>query len=61
MTKILGLALVLTILVSAIPADAQVHVQGYYRSNGTYVQPYVRSAPDGLPYNNYGRGGLYGR
>jgi hypothetical protein len=32
---------------------AQVRVRGYYRSNGTYVQPYVRSSPDGNPYNNY--------
>jgi hypothetical protein len=30
-----------------------VHVNGYYRKDGTYVQPYVRSSPDGNPYNNY--------
>ena len=30
-----------------------VHVNGYYRSNGTYVQPHYRSAPDGNPYNNW--------
>jgi len=29
-------------------------VSGYYRSNGTYVQPYYRSNPDGYKYNNYG-------
>jgi hypothetical protein len=32
---------------------AQVQVKGYYRKNGTYVQPHVRSNPDGNPYNNY--------
>lgn len=32
---------------------SQVKVSGYYRKNGTYVQPYYRSAPDGNPYNNY--------
>ena len=32
---------------------AQVHVSGYYRKNGTYVQPYTRSSPDSSPYNNY--------
>jgi len=32
-------------------ADEYVH--GYYRGNGTYVQPYFRSDPDGNPYNNY--------
>src|SRR5262249_15067893 len=30
-----------------------VHVDGYYRSNGTYVQPHYRSAPDGDPSNNW--------
>jgi hypothetical protein len=27
-------------------------VNGYYRSDGTYVEPYIRSNPDGNPYNN---------
>jgi len=30
-----------------------VHVRGYTRKNGTYVQPHYRSAPDGNPYNNW--------
>ena len=29
-------------------------VRGYYRSNGTYVQPHYRSNPDGYKWNNYG-------
>lgn len=33
------------------PSD--VYVRGYYRSNGTYVQPYYRSKPDGIKTNNY--------
>lgn len=36
-----------------------VSVRGYYRSNGTYVQPHERSAPDGNPYNNYSYPGNY--
>jgi hypothetical protein len=36
-----------------LAAEAQVHVRGYFRKNGTYVQPHYRSAPDGNPYNNY--------
>jgi hypothetical protein len=28
-------------------------VRGYYRPDGTYVQPHYRSNPDGKPYNNY--------
>jgi hypothetical protein len=30
-----------------------VHVNGYVRSNGTYVPPHYRSAPDGDPSNNW--------
>lgn len=32
---------------------SQVHVRGYYRKDGTYVRPHVRSNPDGNPYNNW--------
>lgn len=28
-------------------------VQGYYRSNGTYVAPHHRSAPNNTKYDNY--------
>ena len=35
-------------------AHAQVSVRGYTRSDGTYVNPHIRSYPDGNPYNNYG-------
>ncbi len=28
------------------------NVDGYYRSDGTYVEPYIRSNPDGNPSNN---------
>ena len=41
------------------PALAQVNVGGYYRSNGTYVQPHQRSAPDGVRSNNYSYPGNY--
>ena len=30
-----------------------VYVNGYYKSNGTYVQPHFRSAPDGNLNNNW--------
>lgn len=32
---------------------AYVSVKGYYRSNGTYVAPHVRSNPNGLKSDNY--------
>lgn len=33
--------------------DAIVKVKGYYRSDGTYVRPHVRSNPNGVKYDNY--------
>jgi len=58
-----GLAALFLLLCLATPLAAkgggQVHVRGYYRSDGTYVQPHVRSAPDGNPYNNYSFPGNY--
>ena len=37
----------------------QVRVRGYYRKDGTYVRPHVRTRPDGNPYNNYSFPGNY--
>jgi hypothetical protein len=34
-------------------ARGDIHVHGYFRSNGTYVQPYYRSAPDHSYNNNW--------
>lgn len=31
-----------------------VNVRGYYRKDGTYVQPYVRSSPNQTKSDNYG-------
>ena len=47
------MAVLAVILVMSIPVDAAVRVRGYYRSNGTYVQPHYRSYPDGNFYNNW--------
>lgn len=49
--------LVLTLLVLLTPLVApagDVYVKGYYRSDGTYVRPHVRSSPDRSRSNNYG-------
>src|SRR2546421_7113315 len=37
----------------AVAFAEDVFVNGYYRKDGTYVQPHMRSAPDSNPYNNY--------
>lgn len=38
---------------------SQVHVRGYYRSNGTYVQPHERTAPNSTITDNYSYPGNY--
>jgi hypothetical protein len=45
----------------ALPAiaRAQVHVDGQYRGNGMYVQPYQRTRTDGTTRNNYSSPGNY--
>jgi hypothetical protein len=40
-----------TFTCSAYAGD--VFVDGYFRSNGTYVMPHYRSAPDGNVFNNF--------
>jgi hypothetical protein len=47
------MALALGVGAALAPAGAQQYVNGYYKSNGTYVQGYYRSTPDGDPSNNY--------
>lgn len=52
--KKLILALFATALVvPAIAVDAQTYVNGYYRKDGTYVQPHYRSAPNNTTLDNY--------
>lgn len=48
-----------SLLVSAVGANADVHVRGHFRSNGTYVAPHYRSNPDGSSYNNWSYSGNY--
>jgi len=36
-----------------------VSVKGYYRKDGTYVRPHMRSAPDSSVYNNWSTKGNY--
>ncbi len=43
----------LALLTLSTTSIASVYVQGYYRSNGTYVQPHIRSNPDGIKSINY--------
>jgi hypothetical protein len=36
-----------------IPASGDQYVHGYTRSNGTHVQPYYRSSPNGTVRDNF--------
>lgn len=47
-------ALILLLVFSFTAIAKDVYVKGYYRKNGTYVSPHVRSAPDSTRSNNYG-------
>lgn len=49
----------ITLALLSTAASAQVHVQGHIRSNGTYVAPHVRSAPDSSRFNNYSSQGNF--
>lgn len=44
-----------SLLILGMPfmGEAYVSVKGYYRKDGTYVKPYVRSNPNGIKYDNY--------
>lgn len=54
--KTLGCTIIATslFLFSAVSQAEDVYVEGYHRSDGTYVRPHVRSAPDNSISNNYG-------
>jgi hypothetical protein len=41
------------LMLPAIAVDAQTYVHGYYRKDGTYVQPHYRSSPNGTTLDNY--------
>jgi hypothetical protein len=45
--------LTLILLCALTALNAQVYVRGYYRSDGTYVQPHYRSYPNHTVYDNY--------
>jgi hypothetical protein len=53
------LILSVCIFLGSIANATDVYINGYTRSNGTYVQPHYRTAPDSNPYNNYSSQGNY--
>ena len=54
MKKVLIILLVIVFAVPVFVFAGDVHVRGYYRKDGTYVRPHIRSSPDQYRHNNYG-------
>lgn len=48
-----NLLLIIAVLFTTALSFAQVSVRGYYRSNGTYVQPHQRTYPNYTRNDNY--------
>jgi hypothetical protein len=55
----LTVALIVVISFLTVSLAEAGRVRGYYRQNGTYVQPHYQTHPDGNPYNNYSFPGNY--
>jgi hypothetical protein len=45
--------LVFLALTVSFTANADTYVRGHIRSDGTYVEPHLRSAPNNSQYDNY--------
>lgn len=45
--------LLLLLLISSTICIADTYVRGYYKSNGTYVDPHYRSSPNNTTLDNY--------
>ncbi len=58
MNKMLKIVALLSVMIGNFAifqssAHAIVSVDGYFKSNGTYVAPHFRSSPDGYTFNNF--------
>jgi hypothetical protein len=53
MKHLLTIVFVVFVSVTTASAFAEQYVHGYFRSSGTYVQPYYRSSPNGTVRDNY--------
>jgi hypothetical protein len=53
------IALIFGFSFSVDRAEAAVRSRGYFKSSGTYVQPYYRSSPNRSVFDNYSTKGNY--
>ena len=54
MWKSLGFGAAVCAALAGHATAGDVYVEGYTRSDGTYVRPHIRSSPDSSISNNYG-------
>jgi hypothetical protein len=54
MKKVIIFLVAFLLIVPHLAVAKDVHVKGYYRKDGTYVRPHIRSSPDSSRSNNYG-------
>ncbi len=59
MYKTVTISILLLIIIVMGYAQADEYVRGYYRKNGTFVNPYVRTERDTSTENNYSTSGNY--
>jgi hypothetical protein len=53
MKRVVMILVIFASLVLISQAMAQTYVDGYYRSNGTYVAPHYRSSPNSTTQDNW--------
>ena len=54
MKRIFFFIIIIFFLLVGFAIAKDVYVKWYYKKNGTYVRPHVRSSPDSYKWNNYG-------
>ena len=54
MKKLIVIVLAILLVLPTVLLAGDVYVEGYYRKDGTYVRPHVRSSQDSYKSNNYG-------
>ena len=57
MKTLLKIFILLTLFLPSMALARDVAVDGYYKSNGTYVQPHHRSSPNSTTSDNYSHRG----
>jgi len=53
MKKLIATIAATTAIMMSFNASAYTFVNGYVKSNGTYVAPHIRTSPDSFKFNNF--------